>query len=73
MIPILGILLNLLYRAHSKNARILRRFLYERAKKGSQKAESEALQMDQNINAQLSESTTALMESDRRSESMKNK
>ncbi|KAI8146406.1 hypothetical protein BJV82DRAFT_415882 [Fennellomyces sp. T-0311] len=31
MIPILGILLTALYRANTKNARLLRRFLYQRA------------------------------------------
>ncbi|OBZ87424.1 hypothetical protein A0J61_04535 [Choanephora cucurbitarum] len=46
LIPILGILLDMLYRAHSKNARILRRFLYERARKGTNEAGNIALQAE---------------------------
>ncbi|KAI8331101.1 hypothetical protein BD560DRAFT_415979 [Blakeslea trispora] len=46
LIPILGILLDMLYRAHSKNARILRRFLYERARNNASKAEDIALQTE---------------------------
>ncbi|KAI8073529.1 uncharacterized protein B0P05DRAFT_548955 [Gilbertella persicaria] len=63
LIPILGILLDMLYRAHSKNARILRRFLYERARQGTIQAEKAALQTakDQNV----SEPTSVLMERDR--------
>ncbi|KAI8071027.1 hypothetical protein BC940DRAFT_295054 [Gongronella butleri] len=32
LIPILGIVLDAMYRAHSKNTRLLRRYLYERAR-----------------------------------------
>ncbi|KAL0095561.1 hypothetical protein F4703DRAFT_1789216 [Phycomyces blakesleeanus] len=46
LIPILGILLDMLYRAHSKNARILRRFMYERARNGTVIAEQEAMAVD---------------------------
>ncbi|CAO3671764.1 unnamed protein product [Rhizopus stolonifer] len=44
LIPILGILLDMLYQAHSKNARILKKFLYERARQNNaKKSEKEAL------------------------------
>ncbi|KAI8885866.1 hypothetical protein K501DRAFT_245067 [Backusella circina FSU 941] len=43
LIPILGILLDILYRAHSKNTRILKQYLYERARNGSAEAEKKAL------------------------------
>ncbi|KAI8985459.1 hypothetical protein BDB01DRAFT_850035 [Pilobolus umbonatus] len=39
LIPILGILLDMLYRAHSKNARLLRKYLYKRAKANQEMAE----------------------------------
>ncbi|CAO3610885.1 unnamed protein product [Cunninghamella echinulata] len=32
LIPILGIILNMLYRAHTKNTKLLRKYLYERAR-----------------------------------------
>ncbi|KAI8366782.1 uncharacterized protein BYT42DRAFT_587859 [Radiomyces spectabilis] len=35
LIPILGIFLDMLYRAHSKNARLLRKFLFDRARQNS--------------------------------------
>ncbi|KAI9281103.1 hypothetical protein BY458DRAFT_499586 [Sporodiniella umbellata] len=37
LIPILGILLDMLYQAHSKNATLLKRFLYERARQNNLK------------------------------------
>jgi hypothetical protein len=56
----------MLYRAHSKNARILRRFLYERARQGSTSAESAALKVGKEDNGHsLTEPTSALMEKDR--------
>ncbi|KAI8341766.1 hypothetical protein BC941DRAFT_414401 [Chlamydoabsidia padenii] len=36
LIPILGILLDALYRAHSKNTKLLRRYLYERARQNGE-------------------------------------
>lgn len=72
MIPILGILLDMLYRAHSKNARILRRFLYERAKQGSKKAESAALNVGKAQHESLSDPTSILMEKDRQIQAAKN-
>lgn len=69
LIPILGILLDMLYRAHSKNARILRRFLYERAKLGASKAESAALNVGKGQqDANLSDPTSVLMEKDRQTQ-----
>lgn len=56
----------MLYRAHSKNARILRRFLYERARQGVTKAEAAALNVGVGEgNQHLSDSTSVLMEKDR--------
>ncbi|CEI86227.1 hypothetical protein RMCBS344292_00670 [Rhizopus microsporus] len=50
LIPILGILLDMLYRAHIKNLRLLRRFLYERARQQNVKlAEEKALANDDRI------------------------
>ncbi|ORZ01494.1 hypothetical protein BCR43DRAFT_487019 [Syncephalastrum racemosum] len=42
MIPILGILLTMLYRANTKNARLLRRFLYQRAEQDPQNIKTTA-------------------------------
>lgn len=63
----MGILLDMLYRAHSKNLRILRRFLYERAKEGTSKAESAALKVGKESEEKpsLSEPTSVLIERDR--------
>ncbi|SAL96554.1 hypothetical protein [Absidia glauca] len=36
LIPILGILLDALYRAHSKNTKLLRRYLYDRARQNEE-------------------------------------
>jgi hypothetical protein len=59
----------MLYRAHSKNARILRRFLYERAKLGVSKAESAALNVGKGQeDANLSDPTSVLMEKDRQAQ-----
>lgn len=73
----MGILLDMLYRAHSKNTRILRRFLYERARQGATKAESAALRVGKEDDGKhhLSEPTSVLMEKDRQiqSDSQKNK
>jgi hypothetical protein len=56
----------MLYRAHSKNARILRRFLYERAKEGASKAETAALQVGKDEEKpSLSDPTDVLIERDR--------
>lgn len=56
----------MLYRAHSKNARILRRFLYERARQGAAKAETAALNVGVGEGKQaLSDPTSVLMEKDR--------
>ncbi|KAI8643714.1 hypothetical protein BD408DRAFT_431188 [Parasitella parasitica] len=69
LIPILGILLDMLYRAHSKNARILRRFLYERARQGANKAEAAALNVEREPgHNNLSDPTSVLMEKDRQTE-----
>jgi hypothetical protein len=57
----------MLYRAHSKNARILRRFLYERARQGATKAETAALDVGKQA-GQLSEPTSVLMERDRQNQ-----
>ncbi|KAI8987743.1 hypothetical protein BDF20DRAFT_286790 [Mycotypha africana] len=65
LIPILGFFLTMLYRAHSKNARILRKFLYERARQGAAKAEKEALKIGHgNEHIPLSEPTDKIMERD---------
>jgi len=55
----------MLYRAHSKNARILRRFLYERARQGANKAESVALNVE---DTHLSDPTSVLMEKDQQNQ-----
>lgn len=69
LIPILGILLDMLYRAHSKNARILRRFLYERARQGANKAESAALNVGkEHEDTHLSDPTSVLMEKDQQNQ-----
>ncbi|KAL9553823.1 hypothetical protein MBANPS3_003115 [Mucor bainieri] len=74
LIPILGILLDMLYRAHSKNARILRRFLYERARQGANKAETAALDVGkEHEHNHLSEPTSVLMEKDRQNQLSKTK
>lgn len=66
----------MLYRAHSKNTRILRRFLYERARQGAAKAESAALRVGKEDEGKphLSEPTSVLIEKDRQiqSETQKN-
>ncbi|KAG2232145.1 hypothetical protein BDF21DRAFT_416652 [Thamnidium elegans] len=72
LIPILGILLNMLYRAHSKNARILSRFLQERARQGETKAEESALKVARGHES-LSDPTSVLMERDRRQQNTKEK
>ncbi|CAO3592256.1 unnamed protein product [Absidia cylindrospora] len=36
LIPILGILLDALYRAHSKNTKLLRKYLYQRARENKE-------------------------------------
>jgi hypothetical protein len=60
----------MLYRAHSKNARILRRFLYERARQGTMKAETAALNVGKEggHRESLSEPTSVLMEKDRQNQ-----
>lgn len=60
----------MLYRAHSKNARILRRFLYERARQGTTKAETAALYVgnESTQRESLSEPTSVLMERDRQNQ-----
>ncbi|KAI9469113.1 MAG: hypothetical protein EXX96DRAFT_543769 [Benjaminiella poitrasii] len=73
LIPILGIFLDMLYRAHSKNARILRRFLYERARQNNttKKAANDALNIekeDDKKHPRLSEPTSLLMEKDRQNQ-----
>ncbi|KAI7904514.1 uncharacterized protein BX663DRAFT_502660 [Cokeromyces recurvatus] len=71
LIPILGIFLDMMYRAHSKNARILRRYLYERARLNKNEAEKEALKIgskDDKQHLHLSLPTTVLMEQDEKNE-----
>lgn len=59
----------MLYRAHSKNARILRRFLYERAREGAIKAEAAALNVGKGQeDTNLSDPTSVLMEKDRQTQ-----
>ncbi|KAG0750565.1 hypothetical protein G6F16_000141 [Rhizopus arrhizus] len=65
LIPILGILLDMLYGAHSKNARILRKFLYERERQNNLKeAQEMALNVTKNVKPTLSEPTSVLFQRD---------
>ena len=62
----------MLYRAHSKNTRILRRYLYERARQGGVSAESAALNVGkEDEKHHLSEPTSELMERDRQIQASK--
>ncbi|CDS07424.1 hypothetical protein LRAMOSA01373 [Lichtheimia ramosa] len=58
LIPILGIVLTALYRANTKNARLLRRFLYQRAE-ARQKQEQEASQSAIGSSSQQEQPSTA--------------
>jgi hypothetical protein len=51
----------MLYRAHSKNARILKRFLYERARSGSGEAETKALNITKAEKQPLAKSTSEMI------------
>ncbi|CAO3618635.1 unnamed protein product [Cunninghamella blakesleeana] len=62
LIPILGIILNMLYRAHSKNTKILKKYLYERAVQNEERAkitEQTTYESIQEISANDSQSSSA--------------
>ncbi|KAI9319901.1 hypothetical protein BX666DRAFT_1344182 [Dichotomocladium elegans] len=54
IIPVAGIVLTALYRANTKNARMLRRYLYERARLNQQATEAHVPNTDSHLNTSSS-------------------